>query len=89
MDLNTLSLVTLYADVNCVEYNEIQWWASAVFELTSKITDSDFDFCFEDCNICLKAMFFDEIPVQLHGRNWFHVQLVSTSLTNALKDIRT
>ena len=68
----SLSSVTLYTKVNCVEYNEFQRWASAVFELTSEIPDSDFHFHFEECNICLKSKYFDVIPVQLHARNGFH-----------------
>ena len=47
IDLNALSSVTLYTNVNCGEYNEFQRWASAVFEFTSEIPDSDFDFDFE------------------------------------------
>ena len=60
-----------------------------MFELTSEIPDSDFDFDFEECNICLKSKYFDVIPVQLHARNGFHCAKVNTSLTNGLRDIRT
>ena len=70
--LIALSSVTLLTNVICVEYNELQWWATAVFELTSDIPDSDFHFDFEECNICLKSKYFDVIPVQLHARNGFH-----------------
>ena len=73
IDLNALSSVTLNTNnVNCVEYNEFQRWATAVFELTSEFLDSDFHFDFEECNICLKSKYFDVIPVQLHVRNGFH-----------------
>ena len=72
IDLNALSSVTLYTNVNCVEYNEFQRWASAVFELTTEIPESDFHFDFEECNICLKSKYFDVILVQLHARNGFH-----------------
>ena len=72
IDLNALSSVTFFTNVNCEEYNDFQRWASAVFELTSEIPDSDFPFDFEECNICLKSKYFDVIPVQLHARNGFH-----------------
>ena len=72
IDLNALSLVTLKNNVNRVEYNDFQRWASAMFELTFIIPDSDFHFYFEECNICLKSKYFDVIPVQLHARNGFH-----------------
>ena len=62
IDLKALSSVTLYANDNCVEYNEFQRWASAVIELTSEIPDSDYDFGYEECNICLKSKYFDVIP---------------------------
>ena len=64
-----ISLFTLYTNVICVENNEFQRWASAVFELTSENPDSDFDF--EECNIFLKSKYFDEILVQRHARNGF------------------
>ena len=43
-----------------------------MIELTSEIPDSDYDFDFEECNICLKYKYFEVIPVQLHSRNEFH-----------------
>ena len=72
IDLNALSSVTLFTNVNCVEYNKLQRWASAVFELTSEIQDSDFHFDFEEINICLKSKFFDVIIVQLHASIGFY-----------------
>ena len=71
IDLNAVSTVPLYTNVNCVENNEFHWCASAVLELTTEIPDSDFHFDFEECNICLKSKYFDVIPVQLHARNGF------------------
>ena len=65
INLNALSSVILYSNVNCAEYKEFQWKAAAVFELTSDIPDSNFHFDFEDCNICLKSKNFNEITVQL------------------------
>ena len=46
IDLNVLSSMTFYANVNCAENKGSQWWASAVFELASEIPDSDFYFDF-------------------------------------------
>ena len=40
-----------------------------MFELTSEIPDSDFDFNFEDCNICLKSKYFDVTPHVASYRN--------------------
>ena len=37
INLNALSSVTLYANINCAEYKEFQWWATAVLEYASKI----------------------------------------------------
>ena len=72
IDLKDLSTVTLYTKVNCAEYNELQWWASAVFELTSEIPDSDFHFDFVDYNIFLNSKYFNmiyvklQVPIALH-----------------------
>ena len=44
ININTLSSVRLYTNVNCAEYNGYIRWASAVFELTSESPDSDFHF---------------------------------------------
>ena len=71
IDLNALSSVILYANVNCAEYNEFQRLVSAVFKYTSEIPDSDFDFDFEECNICLKSKYNNVITLQLHARNGF------------------
>ena len=60
-----------------------------MFELTSQILDSDLYFDFEECNICLKSKYFDVIPVKLHAATDSTVLIVSLSLTNTLRDIRT
>ena len=72
IDLNAFSSVTLFTNINCVEYNEKKRWAIAVFKLNSEIQDTYFHFDFKECNICLKSKYFDVIPVQLHARNGFH-----------------
>ena len=62
--LIALSSNKLWPKVNCAEYKEFQWLAAAVFELTSDIPDSGFHFDFEeDCNICLKSKYINEITV--------------------------
>ena len=45
-NLIALSSVKLYRKVNSAEYNEFQWQAAAVLELTSEIPDSGFHFDF-------------------------------------------
>ena len=47
INLNALSSVKLYCKVNSAEYNEFQWQAAAVLELTSEIQDSSFHFDFK------------------------------------------
>ena len=65
INLIALSSVKLYSNVNCAEYKEFKWLAAAVFELTSDNPDSDFHIDFEDCNICLKSKYINEITVTL------------------------
>ena len=84
-NLNALSSVTLYTNVNCADNNGFQWWATAVFEVASEIPDSDFHFDFEHCNICLKYKYFTEITVQLQVPIALHCV---TSLKNLLSTLR-
>ena len=80
--LNAFSSVTLCTNVNFSEYKEFQWWASAVFELVSEIPDSDLRLDCEDCNICLKSKYFNEITVNLQVPITLHCV---TSLRESIK----
>ena len=57
--------------------------------MISEIPDSDFYFDFEECNICLKSKYFDVIPWSFMPVTDSTVLIVSTSLTNTLRDIYT
>ena len=80
INLIALFSVKLYSNVNCAEYKKFQFLSAAIFELTSDIPDSGFHFDFEeDCNICLKYKYINEITVQLQ------VQIAINFFTSLLR----
>ena len=87
--INALSLFKINTKIFCSENKGWQWWASAVFELTSKIPDSDIHFDLKDCNISLKFNFFTEINVQLQVQIVLHCIAYLLKSINTLRDNRT